>query len=1428
MRRAHPIAATLLGLLLTVTLAAPQPNAAAQPSATTQPSAAAQEVAAPPPSAAAQPNAAAQDTAAESPAEATPAATAPTDATPAAATPAEATSDAAHDAAAGSLPLGSDGQPLNLDFERGTLDGWIASGDAFAGQPVRGDTVAARRGDQQSQHQGEYWIGTFEVAGDAPRGTLTSAPFEVTARWASFLVGGGRARSCRVELVRHDTHQVIYEVSGEDRENMHRVIVDLKNYLGRAIYIRLVDDASGGWGHINFDDFRLYAARPDFPDAHTPEPQDTFAHAGLPPEEAAAAMTLPEGFRATLFAGEPDVVQPIAFALDDRGRLWVAEAYSYPQRLPDEEARDRILIFEDVNGDGRFDKRTVFIEKLNLVSGLEVGFGGVWVGAAPHLLFIPDRNGDDLPDGPPEVLLDGWGYHDTHETLNTFIWGPDGWLYGCHGVFTHSLVGKPDTPRGERQPLNAGIWRYHPTRHEFEVFAHGTSNPWGVDYNDRGQWFCTACVIPHLFHVIPGARYHRQAGAHFNRHTYDDIKTIADHRHWIGATPHAGNARSDAAGGGHAHAGAMIYLGGAWPAEYRDLIFMNNIHGARINVDRLTPQGSGYVGSHGPDFLLANDAWSQILNLRYGPDGQVYLIDWYDENQCHRGDPRVHDRTNGRIFKVSYGQSEPVSVDLRQAGDLELVALQLDENDWYVRHARRILQERAAEAKLAPGIRAELEKLLTTHDDETRRLRALWALHVTGGLTMPRLERALSDASPYVRGWAVQLAAESRQVPEPIRERFTQMARSDPSPIVRLNLASALGRMPLDERWETLAALTSHAEDAADHNLPLMYWYAAEPLVEPEQNRALDLAASSRVPLLLSYTVRRIASEGTPEAIALLVGSLSRLTDVQQQLTLLEGVNQALKGRRRVEMPPDWPAVAKVLRASNHPQVRAQAQALAVTFGDPEALARMRDVLVDQQADLAARRGALESLLGVKDEQLAPALRRLLDDPDLRGAALKGLAAYDDPLTPPAVLAVYPRLPLAERRDALAALASRAGYARELLAAMRRGEVATADVSADLIRQLRNLKDEALDREIAEVWGTVRDTSEDKAALIAQYQKMLTERTENPPDLALGRAVYAKTCQQCHALFGTGGDVGPELTGSNRANLEYLLSNVLDPSALIAKDYMASVIATTDGRVLTGIVRQETPAAVTIQTANETLIIPRDEIDEMAASTKSMMPDDIWQPLSDDEIRALVAYLASPAQTPMLATAENVGGFFNGRDLSGWIGDPALWSVEDGQIVGRSPGLDHNAFLKSEIEAGDFRLSLKVKLIRNEGNSGIQFRSASIEDGLVRGYQADIGPGWWGKLYEEHARGLLWDRDYQSLVRPGEWNDYQIVAVGSKIRTYLNGQLCVDLDDPAGARRGIFALQLHSGPPMEVRFKEIRLEIGPAAQLAGRPPVPEE
>jgi putative membrane-bound dehydrogenase-like protein len=254
----------------------------------------------------------------------------------------------------------------------------------------------------------------------------------------------------------------------------------------------------------------------------------------LPPEEAAATMKLPPGFKATLFAGEPAIVQPMAFTFDDRGRVWVVENLSYPTWKADGTGNDRVSILEDTDGDGRHDKRTVFLDNGVNLSGIEVGFGGVWLTSTPNFIFIPDANGDDKPDGPAKILLDGFTLECKHNVVGNLAWGPDGWLYGCHGITAPSLVGKPGTPKEQRQVVHCGVWRFHPVRHEWEVYANGTTNPWGLDWDERGELFITNCVIKHIFHVIPGGHYVRMFGQDPNPHIYGLMESCADHQHWAG------------------------------------------------------------------------------------------------------------------------------------------------------------------------------------------------------------------------------------------------------------------------------------------------------------------------------------------------------------------------------------------------------------------------------------------------------------------------------------------------------------------------------------------------------------------------------------------------------------------------------------------------------------------------------------------------------------------------------------------------------------------------------------------------------------------------------------------------------------------------------------------------------------------------------
>jgi putative membrane-bound dehydrogenase-like protein len=584
----------------------------------------------------------------------------------------------------------------------------------------------------------------------------------------------------------------------------------------------------------------------------------------LAPAEAFKLLSVPEGFKATLFAAEPDVAQPISMAFDERGRIWVAECYSYESSGGPwkNNVHDRILIFEDEKGDGHFTKRKIFWDGADNLTSCVPGHGGVWCSATPNVIFIPDRNGDDVPDGPPEVLLNGWNDGKIgHCVVNGLQWGPDGWLYGNQGIQGDSLVGKPGAPEAERVKFNGGIWRYHPVKKTFEVVCEGTTNPWGLDWDDYGQAFFTNCVIGHLWHVIPGAHYERMYGKDFTPNTYALLKSCSDHIHYAGKdwTKSRGGEAHDVLGGGHAHAGAMIYLGDNWPQTYRSSIFMVNIHGHRVNSDVLERRGSGYVGKHGPDLIKSADLWFRGLNLKYGPDGGVFISDWSDVGECH--DTKSVHRTSGRIYKVTYGEPKPATgVDMAKSSDADLVAYQLHANDWYVRQARRVLQERAIAGKDLSAAHAALRKIVADNPEVTRKLRAIWALFSSGGLPEKDLLPLLDHENEHVRAWAVRLIVDERSASAAAVEKFVVMASKDPSPLVRLFLASALQRMELSQRWPLVQALAQHAEDADDPNLPYMLWYGTEPLVVTDLAKSAALAAECKIPFVRTSVARRIAS----------------------------------------------------------------------------------------------------------------------------------------------------------------------------------------------------------------------------------------------------------------------------------------------------------------------------------------------------------------------------------------------------------------------------------------------------------------------------------------------------------------------------------------------------------------------------------------
>ena len=571
------------------------------------------------------------------------------------------------------------------------------------------------------------------------------------------------------------------------------------------------------------------------------------------------------------------IQQPMAFCWDDRGRLWVAENLDYETRGRgfSNAGNSRILILEDTDRDGVADSRKVFMEGIVFPSALAVGFDGVFVGAPPNLLFVPDRDGDDKADmADIEVRLTGWGIRDRHEVLNSLHWGPDGWLYGLQGFATPSKIRKPagrgpslqapanrfpkTSSRATGIDINGGVWRYHPTKDRFEVVAHGFSNPWGIDYDAKGQLLISACVIPHLWHVVPGGIYHRQGGQHFNPYVYSDIQTIADHRH-----------RS-------AHGGARVYQSDAFPG----LAAGPRLHGQH-------PRARGAVGRARAQGLRLHRASRRRL-----PAGQQRAVDRVQRRDRPRrralrarlarrrhlrrrcpapGDrPHLPDRAHRSRSPTDWPGRY---ADLRTMTDAELV----DAADQPQRLARPPGARHPAGSRREGHARRH-DTRRAPADVRDRHQPRLAAARDVGAARHRRLDagrarsQALVDRDEHIRAWAIQLLCEDGTPSPKAVELFERMARDDRSAVVRLYLAAALQRLDHAARWTIASALLTHAEDAADQNLPTMIWLGVEPLVAGNPALALERAGSGSIPLVARYVARRTVDADALEPLVAAVG----------------------------------------------------------------------------------------------------------------------------------------------------------------------------------------------------------------------------------------------------------------------------------------------------------------------------------------------------------------------------------------------------------------------------------------------------------------------------------------------------------------------------------------------------------------------------
>lgn len=974
----------------------------------------------------------------------------------------------------------------------------------------------------------------------------------------------------------------------------------------------------------------------------------------VPTAEAAAKMKLPPGFKVTLFAGEPDVVQPIAFTFDDRGRMWVVECLMYPKWSQDGKGgKDRVVILEDTDGDGKADKRTVVIDDGVNLSGIELGFGGVYLCSSPNLIFVPIQ--DDKPAGKAEVLLDGWNIKEAkHNVFNSLIWGPDGWLYGCNGIQTKSRVGRPGTPDKDRVFFDCGVWRFHPTRKVFEVVANGTTNPFGLDFDEHGEMFITNCVIDHLFHVVPGGHYTRMYGNDPNPHVYGYMGSAVDYKHWGGG--HWTDARADQktgaiqkahddAGGGHAHSGCAIYLGDNFPKEYRNTLFTANIHGNRLNNDALERTKAGMKGVRRPDFLFANDPWFRGICVKQGPAGELFVSDWCDTGECHNYD--VADTTNGRIYRVTYGDLKPWAKDVSKMTDEELVQAVVSPNEWLSRKARRVLQERANSIYRDTKGRAD-DVVLALRNEWAQakslaaKMRTVWAMYVVGN-TMVH-DKLWGADEVELRCLAVWMMSDQAVMSgdkdlQPAYRKLALLISDDKSAIVRRTLANALRKFATEAKVNPKLKTRSAEliDDAfndglldfdSDPDTTLMFWYAVE-AADLDMPRLIK--AKAKQPLLFEYLTRkRLATVPDPKAeLETILEAMPTLPSDECRSAVLRGIAENLRGSNVLKPTNTWRTIYLQYVLTKSVELRGLLDDVGLQFGDQMVIDSLRKQANDKSSTDRAR--IINALATRKVSGFDANLRTYLSaaDPTVRAAALRGLANYADDKTPAAILDVYPKLTPEEKADAVQTLSSRAAYAAALLAAVEKGTVPKGDITAFTARQIVSLKDRSLADKLKAVWGEVRAANTNRAADIAKYKGQLKPDYVSAGDAAKGKVLFAKHCGTCHKLFGEGQAVGPELTGSQRTNLDYLVENVVDPNAVVPYDYKMTQFFLKDGRQVSGLVRKDTPQAVTVRTVNEEVVIPTKDIDERKPTNNSVMPEGLFDALKPDEVRDLVKYLMS-------------------------------------------------------------------------------------------------------------------------------------------------------------------------------------------------------
>ncbi len=956
---------------------------------------------------------------------------------------------------------------------------------------------------------------------------------------------------------------------------------------------------------------------------------------GLAPADAENAMKLPDGFTARLVAHEPMIRQPVSMSFDERGRMWVLQYLQYPNpaglkalkqdrylrtiwdKIPEPPPRgpkglDRLTICYDPDDKGVFRKSKDFITGLNLASGFCIGGGGVYVLQSPYLLFYADKNHDDVPDGDPEVLLSGFGFDDTHSVANSLQWGPDGWLYGAAGSTSTCKIPNPAKP-GEVVEFQQGIWRYNPKTKTFELFSEGGGNTFGLDFDKHGQviagtnWGGFA-----MLHQMQGAYHVKGFSKHgplHNPHTYGYFEHV----------PYQGFK------GGHVTCGGIVYQGDTFPTEFQDQYIAGNLLSSAIYWHKMTGNGSTFKASHGGDLMTTSDPWFRPIDLMLGPDGSVYVVDWYDKRAAHLDPIDNWDKTNGRIYKIEFaGTPAYPKFDLRKKSTAELVELLKHPNVWWRREARRMLVERddAASKKL-------LEKV--PPDSGTYFLEAFWTLaQLTPRLEPGEYRQLLNHPDEHVRSWAVRLIVD-RGIKADLG-KLAELAKSDPSAIVRAQLVCSAKRLPAAASWPIILNTIARDDNAADPYIPLLTWWAVEhhmttSEMAPPVRLLTDPETVSR-PMMVRHLTERIVQRLTHMTGGFdTIAAMLKHGPETARANIVKGMNAGIAGKKFDAPPKELvESLNTLLKASPND---AEIQRLAIRLGHQPTAEKLLAHFSNESA--AGRAAALQLLADIKHPELPKAMLAVMNltkDQKLRQSILTAMAVYADPGIDEYLLKKAMVFTPTDRAAIRRVLFSRSVTAMKYLELVDAKKLPAAEVPLTELRPLLEFNDKPLSAIIEKHYGKIGPaTPGEKVARITWIGVVLGRGQGNPE---AGKALFKQHCATCHQFHGEGIKIGPDLTTADRKNNSYMIANIVDPSSYIRTEYVQHEAHLLDGRTITGIVAEATAETLTIVDAkNNKSKIARGDLDDLKPSTLSMMPEKLLDPFSDQQLRDLFAYLRS-------------------------------------------------------------------------------------------------------------------------------------------------------------------------------------------------------